>query len=513
LIGPSELTLVGLPIPSVAILADYMRLVGRTAFTVQTDFSFTSGYTALQKDQLNGAVYLRASISEIVSLIRPQSKEGRETTNLLVAQHYDNILRPLPSITLEQALITDSFVPRFLANRFGLEIRPDTQQRLSEQFSKFRAAGLIWCDPLLWLGKAELDQPSFPTIYSSDLDYSFGVGGAGTAALIHGWHAQERWGVWSRGFCSTLRIRTDRRPAKLIFDCSKIRSELKYSVLVDLNEVQVNVKSTDSSDILTVEIPNDGEFLPSREIRVQFIVANPMSPKDLKINEDTRSIGLGIRCVRIEPINNVVAASQLQVDRKTNLEDRLIKRGFRWLDVPPVDNEYVSKVDVRSVLSQLSKLDWTIGKDILVISVYPGPIETLLRHALPASALVVSVRVKQAARHSHQFAEDATGSRSPEKTDKMLVADGSETGLNHMLSGTFDAVWLVDVEGSEDLVSALNLACLLVAPDGVVIGSERSRISNRAVMRRLADKQYERNLVVLIHNTFWQGRPIANGPF
>jgi hypothetical protein len=94
---------------------------------------------------------------------------------------------------------------------------------------------------------------------------------------------------------------------------------------------------------------------------------------------------------------------------------------------------------------------------------------------------------------------------------RRLVADLSEINFSFTLSQAFDVVCLLDVEDSEEIMLAANLACLATSSGGIIVGAERSVAATRSVVARFCEEQYDRDLMFLIENSGWFARPTTGG--
>ena len=116
------------------------------------------------------------------------------------------------------------------------------------------------------------------------------------------WQEPENWGVWSKGKESKLRIPTPSNASSMTFNLRALVTEKHPTQLVD---VLINGRLQKSLRLLkasgnVIEIPLEKNDLQSNFLDIEFKFRNPTSPSKLGINEDDRTLAIGLESMMVK---------------------------------------------------------------------------------------------------------------------------------------------------------------------------------------------------------------------
>jgi hypothetical protein len=156
---------------------------------------------------------------------------------------------------------------------------------LINAYEKMRANGLT-CAQVIFAKFPELNNP-----------ISFAAHQGGGVFLKKSWHRQEDWGVWSKGHASSLVIPVPPgHPKHLNLEIRAPFSGLHTSQVIDIslngNLVTHMVLTKPTGNSIDLEIPRN--YPASKYIIVDIRVNRPITPKEIGLGEDVRSIGIGL---------------------------------------------------------------------------------------------------------------------------------------------------------------------------------------------------------------------------
>jgi hypothetical protein len=132
----------------------------------------------------------------------------------------------------------------------------------------------------------------------------------GVPHLVSNWWIPEGWGVWSRGTTSRLRLGFDTAPARdmrLDFTINgplnERREEMSFDVVVNEHRF-ATIPFTRAHDIVTTgfDVPAD-VFAGRAGAEITFVVHDPAIPAELRINGDTRELGIALRSLTLRTLS------------------------------------------------------------------------------------------------------------------------------------------------------------------------------------------------------------------
>jgi hypothetical protein len=113
---------------------------------------------------------------------------------------------------------------------------------------------------------------------------------------IIGWSSPEEWGTWTEGKQTFLVMNVD--------SSDDLFLHLNINGVFNNNPVNVyvNDKLIGNFEFVIGEniIPISKEIYPNKLIRIQFIIKDPKSPKDMGLSSDTRKLGIGVSSFYID---------------------------------------------------------------------------------------------------------------------------------------------------------------------------------------------------------------------
>jgi hypothetical protein len=148
----------------------------------------------------------------------------------------------------------------------------------------------------------KIENPILPT---PDLSRTilFGEYEKGSYYLIYStWQEPENWGVWSKGKQSRLRIPTLANASSINFNLRALVNDKHPIQLIDVyinNRLIKSITLVKASDNL-IEIPIEKNDLQSNFLDIEFKFRNPTSPSKLGINEDDRTLAIGLESMMVK---------------------------------------------------------------------------------------------------------------------------------------------------------------------------------------------------------------------
>ncbi len=118
-----------------------------------------------------------------------------------------------------------------------------------------------------------------------------------------GFSQPEDWGTWTNGTVASLVMNPDKRvPSDITFQVVTFMSPgpVRATVVIDEKTVgDIVLDNAKPGGEFTFKIPD--EALEDGSIKLDFLIADPKSPKELGLGNDSRKLGLGFRSLRISP--------------------------------------------------------------------------------------------------------------------------------------------------------------------------------------------------------------------
>lgn len=126
-----------------------------------------------------------------------------------------------------------------------------------------------------------------------------------SAALFgKGWSTQESSHRWSNAKSAELKIALRRKPEKsVVFNMLGAaflgkKSLENQKVTVKVNGKRVTVWQVDKLKWYSTTVP--AGLFSNTDMNVEFIISNPLSPKELKMSDDSRKLGLQLRGITVK---------------------------------------------------------------------------------------------------------------------------------------------------------------------------------------------------------------------
>ena len=150
------------------------------------------------------------------------------------------------------------------------------------------------------------DNPFFIEDYSSKNNFFFRKNGNGQKYLAYGWYDTEEWGVWSQeeSILCLAKPLSCMNPLKLKVTsmalCGKKNQQTLIDVIVNgkkVDELKYNCFSTQTN---IIQLPSEIFDNDKNIINVKFISRNPLSPKQVGLNNDPRILGIGLISIHID---------------------------------------------------------------------------------------------------------------------------------------------------------------------------------------------------------------------
>jgi hypothetical protein len=116
------------------------------------------------------------------------------------------------------------------------------------------------------------------------------------------WQEPEKWGAWSKGKEGKLRIPTPANASSMTFNLRALITESHPAQLVDVfvnGRLQKSLKLVKASGNV-IEIPIEKNDLQSNFLDIEFKFRNPTSPSKLGINEDDRTLAIGLESMMVQ---------------------------------------------------------------------------------------------------------------------------------------------------------------------------------------------------------------------
>ncbi|WP_157692695.1 hypothetical protein [Burkholderia sp. ABCPW 11] len=162
-------------------------------------------------------------------------------------------------------------------------------------------------------------KPGCPTLHEDrgtyEVPLAVGVGdtlsfrrvGSGRLYLGSGWSKSESWGTWSDASQASIMLPLKKNDvSELSFSANALvtakRAEQVVDVVVNgVNAGPVSLNSSDNNQI-DIRIPQDAmsDIGRSGVLKLDFKFHDPVSPKDLGINGDDRTLGMGLILLTIK---------------------------------------------------------------------------------------------------------------------------------------------------------------------------------------------------------------------
>jgi hypothetical protein len=134
----------------------------------------------------------------------------------------------------------------------------------------------------------------------------FGEKGASTMYVWNGWAQPEPWGTWSDGPVASLVMNPDKRvPSRVTLQVQGFVTPGPVQAAVVINDKKVGdivLTSAKPSGQFSFDIP--AEALADGSIKLDLLITNPQSPKDIGMSNDDRKLGIGLYSLRIDPLGS-----------------------------------------------------------------------------------------------------------------------------------------------------------------------------------------------------------------
>lgn len=116
-----------------------------------------------------------------------------------------------------------------------------------------------------------------------------------------GWSKPESWGTWSNNKTATLSFTADCfnplfTPKKLVLQLKGfiLPNHPTQTVLIYVNDILIKTLQLNNSDIQVIELPLPKIASPTAALQLKFEFKNAMSPHRLGMNEDKRTLAIGL---------------------------------------------------------------------------------------------------------------------------------------------------------------------------------------------------------------------------
>ena len=201
---------------------------------------------------------------------------------------------------------TDSLyvIEATLVRHAALHLHPEVD--LLAHIDGFHVIAPRWnnCDECRPVGH-EIMKPSNFQPFKIGERMEFTQSGAGIANLSHGWFQAESWGTWSDGTYAEIILAMPDHPKSILLEANALvsPSHPKQGIEIWLNGEPILTTSLTKSFDNRIEVP----IPPSvqKTIQLQDIVLlelyflNAIRPRDIGVNEDPRTLALGLKAVTI----------------------------------------------------------------------------------------------------------------------------------------------------------------------------------------------------------------------
>ena len=161
--------------------------------------------------------------------------------------------------------------------------------------------------------------PRKPISQESVSSQEFAAGADGTKLLGPGWSHPEKFGTWSDGPRAEIAWKLETTPVSDV----DVRVEARpFPVTASIMQsVEVSVNGT---RVATLKLNPEGEFrggafsvplhvaLTQNPLRFVFEIARPTSPSDLRVGNDTRKLGIGLKSITVQ-YRTVLAALRSRI--------------------------------------------------------------------------------------------------------------------------------------------------------------------------------------------------------
>ncbi|MCU1750638.1 DUF6311 domain-containing protein [Pseudomonas sp. 6D_7.1_Bac1] len=134
----------------------------------------------------------------------------------------------------------------------------------------------------------------------------FQTGSPATAYLAKGWSANEPWGTWSEGSDAEIILRPTADVHSLLLETTALLAptHLRQSLEVRVNEVRVLATSLikPEANMIEIALPAEVKKLIAQQgvLRIQFHLANAISPRELGMSEDSRKLAIGLQALTVQ---------------------------------------------------------------------------------------------------------------------------------------------------------------------------------------------------------------------
>lgn len=138
-----------------------------------------------------------------------------------------------------------------------------------------------------------------------DKKMSTAASGPGLAYLSYGWSKPEAWGTWSEESTAEIILSVDRAPHEIVIEASALVAATHpvQNVAIEINNVLVANRqlTAPSHNEIKIAITDNirGSITKTGVIRMQLQFPNAISPQELGMSADPRSLSLGIISVTV----------------------------------------------------------------------------------------------------------------------------------------------------------------------------------------------------------------------
>jgi len=269
---------------------------------------FSTKYHQILETPLVRSVLLLPEGWQIFAKYAAQNKMG---TNSIYIGRYDDSKLAAANAKYEAAIASGNYDPEALYIIDDERVMPvlmhlDPKKHLFAKIDGFNvlAPGWVACVSCAQPSKEALISKTYPKIRTNE-PIGFGKGQVGTAFLIGidqrqikgwGWAYPESWGVWTEGPKSKVVLPIPQgNPKTLTMNfrafITAAHPKQTVEVLVNNQFVQSVIFIKDQNNQIIINIPQDNNL---GFIAIELRLPDAISPKDLRIGEDIRPLGVGL---------------------------------------------------------------------------------------------------------------------------------------------------------------------------------------------------------------------------